>query len=100
LWPLKTIESQRFEFPTKTVVLYDPLLSGPVVNDPFGVVVLAAISTPIAFAYSVPATGVGTYDAATAVLTVVGPTSIGTPPTTAGGKPLESRPIYNLLKKG
>jgi len=93
LWPLRVGETETFAFPTGTVVVYDPDWSPPL-DDPLR---LGALFTPIILAYSVPATGVGTYDASTGVLSVVGPTMVGTPPTTSGGKPLESRPSYHLL---
>ncbi len=94
VWALKAGQTQTFAFPTDTVALYDPFWSPPL-EDPLA---LALISSAITLAYSVPGTGVGTFDAATGILLVVGPTVVGTPPTTAGGAPLQSRPSYNLLK--
>lgn len=92
LWPLMAGETQTFWFPTGTVVLYDPSRT-PKSDNPAQ---LVAIPTTIALAYSVPASGVGEYSAASRVLSVLGPTAVGPVPTNAAGKPLESRPIYNL----
>ena len=91
-WALKAGETQTFRFPTATVVLYDPYLS-PLADTPL---TLQPIEAMIALAYTMPATDVGSYDAPSRILAVLGPTNLGTYPTTSTGKPLESRPMYNL----
>lgn len=92
LWPLMAGETQTFWFPTGSVVLYDGGRS-PLSNDPK---TLVALGTTIALTSSVPPSGVGEYDAVARVLSVLGPTVVGMAPTNVAGKPLESRPIYNL----
>ena len=94
VWQLNAGETQTFRFPTGAVVFYDPFLSGRFDN-PRG---LVAISAGIVLGSMVPGSGVGTYDALTNTLSVIGPTVIGAYPTTATGRPLESRPIYSLVR--
>jgi len=93
VWSLRAGETQTFAFPTGVVAMYSPFWSVKA-DDPLR---LALMSVPITFAYSVPATGVGSYDAALSVLTVLGPTAVGPVPVTGSGQPRESRPSYNLV---
>jgi len=95
VWALKSGEKQVFEFPTANVVLYDPR-SQMIFDTSSDPLTLIPIVSTIAFYDSVPGSGVGTYDAGARILTVIGPSTPGTPPLSGAGKPLESRPIYNL----
>jgi len=91
-WTLPDGHSWKFEFPTRTAVLYSP--ASPKTGDPG---TLIAISTAITYAGSLP-TGLGTYDAVARVLTVRGPISLGTYPTIPSGKPAEPRPQFSLKR--
>jgi len=92
VWNLRAGDKHVFEFPTRPVVLVNPFASAFAGDPSF----LTLISAPIKLGYSVPA-GLGSYDAATNVLTVTGPTAFSAP-LTGGSKPLESRPTYNLVQ--
>ncbi len=94
VWALKADETQKFEFPTTPVVLFDPYAS-PRSDSPS---TLVTISGTLTLGTTSPASGVGTYDAGTNTISVVGPVAVGTYPTTTSGKPLESRVIYRLVK--
>ena len=94
VWALSAGQTQTFEFPRGLVVLFDPYMSART-NSPSG---LRPIATTLTLGPSVPVVGAGSFDVLSRTLSVVGPTSLGTPPHTAGGKPLESRAMYNLVR--
>jgi len=92
LWPLSAGQTQTWIFPTGPVVLYDPYLSVGT-TDGSG---LVPISAALVLSGTLPA-AYGVYLAASNTLIAMGPTSVGSVPTTAAGAPLESRPIPVLV---
>ena len=91
IWTLKAGETQSWVFPLGSIQLFDPFLSVGT-TDGSG---LVSILAPIRLSSTAPA-GYVSYDLATNSAWVLGPTSTPMPGMTAGGFPLESRPILNL----
>ncbi len=89
VWRLVARQTQTFVMPDPSVkVAFHNPYTSPQTTDPWGLVQFLA---PLTFDSTVPPS-LGTWDAPTHTLTIVGPTTISNPPMT-GNFPLESRAI-------